>query len=459
MTGALGETIDDALAAARRQGRGQWVAAVAPADPEIDPLALLAADDQDAFCYALPDSGLAIAARGAAASFELAGPSRFTEADAALRDASARLWTGPSTPDGVGPLWVGGFAFADAPTESAGWSGFPPARWWLPRELWLRRGGACWRVRIAPVAPEDDAAGVARALADAALHRTPPQRGASPATRSHTSLCPSSDAATHTARVARALGAIHRGELEKVVLARAVDVERAAPFDPLALLRALGAQHPQCAVFAVARAGGWFLGASPERLLRLAGRRVDAMALAGSAPRGRSPEEDAHLRRQLVESKKEQSEHAVVVRALRAALESSGAALHVPESPDVLALPGVQHLRTAIRGELTETGPGLLALAGRVHPSAAVAGAPRDPALAWLAANEDLERGWYAGLVGWMTPSGDGELSASLRCARLRGGRARLFAGGGIVAGSQPEAELRETRIKWNALLPALLEL
>jgi len=456
-------TIACALAAARREECEQWVAEIAPADPGADVLTWLqphAEGEQDAFYYALPSAGVAIAARGAVATREHAGASRFASADAALREASARLWMIPSTPNGVTPLWVGGFGFADAPAEDPDWSGFPPARWWLPRELWWRHDGACWRVRAAAVGPDDDAEGVARALDDTPRRAAAARPSIPPLDPgSDTVLRPSGNAAQHGDRVRRALGAIARGELEKVVVARALDVERAAPFDPLALLRVLGAQHPECAVFAVARAGTWLVGATPERLLRRAGRRVDAMALAGSAARGRSPEEDAQHRRALVESKKEQSEHAVAVRALRAALEASGAALRVPESPAVLALPGVQHLCTAIRGELPESGPGLLALAGRVHPSAAVAGAPREPALRWLAANEDLDRGWYAGLIGWTTPAGDGELSAALRCARIRSGRARLFAGGGIVDGSQPEAELRETRLKWNALLPALLEL
>ena len=208
----------------------------------------------------------------------------------------------------------------------------------------------------------------------------------------------------------------------------------------------------------MARHGTCCLGATPERLVRLAGRRVDTAAVAGSAARGRSPEEDARLARALSESKKEQAEHAVVVRALRAALEDLCAELTLPEAPRLLRLDGIQHLETPLVATLRGS-PHVLDLVARLHPTPAVGGSPREAALAWLAAREQLERGWYAGPLGYVDASGGGEFFVALRSALLRAGEARLFAGAGVVEGSTPEAELRETRLKLRALLAPLLEI
>ena len=206
------------------------------------------------------------------------------------------------------------------------------------------------------------------------------------------------------------------------------------------------------------RAGATFLGATPERLVELADGRVATAALAGSAPRGRSPEEDARIGRALVESKKEQAEHAVVVRALREALDPLCPDLRFPEAPRLRRLEGIQHLETALSGT-PHREVHVAELLGTLHPTPAVGGAPRREALAWLERSEGLTRGWYAGPVGYVDASGGGSFRVALRCALLRGERARLFAGAGIVAGSRPESELRETQLKLQALLSGMVEL
>jgi len=386
---------------------------------DADPLSLLARSGAgDAFYYEVPDADFALVGLGVAESVEAEGAERFARVQGELRDR------------GGDALWVGGFGFADRSSDAD----FPAARWWRPQRLWARRGDACWG---------------------------DPLPAADPAPRSPADVAPApqelpGDDALYRERVLRALDAIGRGELEKVVVARALDLRRSEPIDPVSLLRRLRARHTACALYAVKRGDCWFVGATPERLLRREDGRFEAMALAGSARRGRSEAEDERLGRRLVESKKEQSEHAVAVRELRQALERSGATLQVPESPELLRLSGLQHLCSRIGAHWPGAAPGLLEIAGRVHPTAAVCGAPVASARDWLARHEGLERGWYAGLVGWLGRGGEGELSAALRCARLEGGRARVFAGAGIVAGSDPDAEVRETRLKWNALLPAL---
>jgi salicylate biosynthesis isochorismate synthase/menaquinone-specific isochorismate synthase len=455
---ALERTLAQAVRAAGATGTDQWVVWRRRAPSDAGALAMLAGAAGDAFYYAIPEADLAIGTRGAVCAVEADGAQRFETVERALDETASRLFgVGEDDPRGV-PLWVGGFAFSDTTTRDETWRGFPAARWWIPRELVFERAGETWRSSARRIAPGDDPATLLHDLARPVPVAS--RRIEDPTVSPHrVTLDAAGDAPQHARLVARALDAIARGDLEKVVVARALDVERTAPFDPIGLLAELRRLHPRCATYAVARDGAWLVGATPERLLRREGHRLLATALAGSAPRGRSPEEDARLRRTLVESKKEQSEHAVAVRALREALAPVCSALRVPEAPTVLGLGGVQHLCTPIEASLEEEYAGLLSIAGQVHPTAAVAGAPRGDSLAWLAHHEGLHRGWYAGLVGWVDASGDGELSAALRCALLRGGRARLFAGGGIVAGADPEAELRETRLKWNALLPSLLEL
>jgi isochorismate synthase len=264
--------------------------------------------------------------------------------------------------------------------------------------------------------------------------------------------------AEYRALVVAALRDIAKADLEKVVLARSALLARNEGFDPASLLDALRCSYPSCASFAVARPGAVFLGAMPERLVRLQDRRVSCAVLAGSAPRGRSPEEDEDLGRRLRESKKEQAEHASVVRAVRATLEEHCSGLDVPEAPHLLRLEGIQHLETPIAATLRADGS-VVELAGELHPTPAVAGSPRDAALSWLARNEDLDRGWYAGPVGFVNRNGGGEFCVALRSALLNEGKARLFAGAGIVTGSDPESELRETRLKLRVLLAPLLEI
>jgi len=333
----------------------------------------------------------------------------------------------------------------------------------LPEVLFARKGDRSWCTTIRRIAPGADVDREASALLAEMQRRCEEPRGLLPALEGTTEAASYRVAADrchadYRARVAAALRGIAAGDLEKVVLARSVVLQRNGPLAAGALLAGLRRHYPGCTSFAVAHDDGIFLGATPEHLVRLDGARVETAAVAGSAPRGRNPEDDARLGRELCESKKEQAEHASVVRALRAALESCCDNLDVPEAPQLLRLGEIQHLKTAIHATL-RTGDSILELVGRLHPTPAVGGAPREAALAWIERHEDLERGWYAGPVGFVDADGGGEFCVALRSALLRGGEARLFAGAGIVDGSRPEAELQETRLKLRTLLSPLLEI
>jgi isochorismate synthase len=469
MTSTLREGATRAAQAATREGRTQWVALHTRLSRR-DPLHWFEDAGDERFYWERPAEGFALAAAGAAHVIEVRGRDRF---DAAARGARALFRDvhacGATDDAAPGPFLVGGFAFADADPDPDVWQGFPSGRLVLPARSLLRTAGGTWGRVVRGVAPGESAA----ALADALEAEIEAMRSSGANEPGEPLLTSDGDAeapapvfrvvadrhhAEYGAQVDEALAAIAAGDLEKVVVARSVRLECAASPSASALLDTLRRAHPACAIFAVAHGGAAFVGATPERLLRLQGDRVDTAALAGSAPRGRCPEEDARLSRTLIESKKEQAEHAVVVRDLRAALEPLCDELHAPEAPEVLRLEGITHLETPLVGRLARRRH-LLELAGRIHPTAAVAGAPREAALRWLLRREELERGWYAGAVGLVDAAGDGELAVALRSALLRGGTAHLFAGAGIVPGSRPDAELRETRLKLRALLGPLLEI
>jgi isochorismate synthase len=250
-------------------------------------------------------------------------------------------------------------------------------------------------------------------------------------------------------------GAVGRGRLDKVVLARRVALRSPLELDPVNALRRLAAAGPESTTFAFVRGGVTLLGATPERLARTEGRAFRTGAIAGSAPRGADAAEDARLAAGLLASDKDREEHAVVVAMLRDALGPIVERLDVAPAPGILALRHVQHLVTPMEGVLRDE-TGILALAERLHPTPAVGGEPREAALALIAEHEGFDRGWYAGPVGWLGADGDGELMVALRCGLLNGQEATLFAGCGIVADSDPAREWEESRIKLRPIVSAV---
>ena len=458
-----------AAAAAKRTGRTQW-AGVRVRAAATDCLAIFAPHVGERFYWEQPDRGFAIAARGAAHLIEAAGPERFRIAAEAARECFASLHlAGDDGPQRSGAVLVGGFAFSETPSESRLWRGFPPCRFALPEVLYSRTGSDAWLTVVRRIAPDTDPEGEAAALNEllAGLPEAT-QRASRPTAEAATVLAAGGTApcevhsalpeAQYLERVEAALCAIGVGDLEKVVLARSLALRRETPIEVGGLLQRLRTRYPRCTSFAVGHADGTFVGATPEHLVRLSAGRVETAAVAGSAPREHDPDEDERLGRALCESKKEQSEHAVVVRALREALTDVCEPLEVPEAPRLLRLDEIQHLETRITGTL-RNGSMILDLVERMHPTPAVGGAPRAAALHWIEAHEGLDRGWYAGPVGFIDAEGGGEFCVALRSALTRGCEAQLFAGAGIVDGSRPEAELQETRLKLRAMLAPLQEI
>ncbi|MGY2196529.1 isochorismate synthase [Pseudomonas gingeri] len=257
------------------------------------------------------------------------------------------------------------------------------------------------------------------------------------------------------ARVADAVAAIEAGELRKVVLAREVKVEADTPFSLPAVLQALAQGNPTAYLFALRRGDSCFLGATPERLVLQQAGQLRTTALAGSIPRGTCAQSDRANHDRLLASAKDRHEHALVVETLRSDLGRFTASLDVPAVPAVHRLAHIQHLMTPIRGRLLPGVP-LLALVEALHPTPAVGGLDRQAAIRWIRRHESLHRGWYAAPVGWLDSEGDGEFAVALRSALVCGEQAWAFAGCGLVAGSEPELEYRETCVKLKTMLDAL---
>lgn len=262
-------------------------------------------------------------------------------------------------------------------------------------------------------------------------------------------------------RVAQAVEMLRaRDGLDKVVLARALELRGVAPDIP-ALLRRLAAADPWAHVFAVDLPASpgvprTLVGASPETLLRKVGDTVESLPLAGSARRAEDPVEDARLGAELLCSAKDREEHAVVIRAIAAALAPLCSSLDIPDGPELVRTRAMWHLATRIRGRLIDRSVTSLDLAAALHPTPAVCGTPPDRARRAIGALEPIDRGYYAGAVGWQDTSGDGEWIVAIRCGEVEGDTVRLWAGAGLVEASDPEGELAETTAKFGTLLSAI---
>jgi len=253
--------------------------------------------------------------------------------------------------------------------------------------------------------------------------------------------------------VARAVERISGGELDKVVLARDVIADVQGDLDPRSMLQRLATDYPTCWTFQVAG----LLGATPELLVRRTGDLVTSRVLAGTVRRRGDSEADEGLAQALLASDKDLAEHAYAVKSVAKALATHCTDMDIPERPTVLELANVQHLATDVTGRLADDAS-LLALAASLHPTAAVCGTPTERALAMITELEEMSRGRYAGPVGWFDARGDGEFGIALRCAEVDTDSAtvRAFAGCGIVAGSDPERELAESRAKLVPIRSAL---
>jgi menaquinone-specific isochorismate synthase len=457
----LEQRLTRAIRRSRSRGTGVLLSISAlTEDRFLDPAATVVASRQAAeswFALEQPDrDGLAIAGLGSVLAIEAPGPDRFAVVSERWRELRAHAECDPlDGPPGSGLAAFGGFAFAPEGGGSPAWQGYAPGSLVVPEVSLARQSGATWLTVNAEVAPDDTAEDVTarlaarvRSLRDAPLplfdpHPTGRYEVDSPMPPAH-----------YEEAVARAVQRIRAGAFEKVVLAREVDVHAPAAHDPAAIFGLLREAFPSSYIYAVGRGDATFIGASPELLIRRQGQRATTVALAGSARRSADPAVDDHLGEQLMRSDKDREENAIVARRIARTLRPYAVWVTAAPEPVVVRVANIQHLAAPIRAQLASP-MDAVELVGRLHPTPAV-GAEPESALDVIPALEGFDRGWYAGPVGWTDASGDGEFLVALRCALLRGSVARCYAGCGIVRDSDPTAELAETEVKLQVMLPVL---
>ncbi|MFM8544186.1 MAG: isochorismate synthase MenF [Vulcanococcus sp.] len=443
-------SFSDLLAAAgegARQLEGDGVLSLALPLAGRDPLALLSQLDQgDRFRF-LWDSapGLCLAASGRCNSLELSGPRRFELAQRFSAVSLGRLAAPQACPPLARPRVLLAFSFFDSPLQEG--DGVPGVQAVLPRWQLSRQGRHCWLRLQRTLGGDVSARSLAEELWEQAarLAQLPADPNAGQGDAPGPAILEGSSwQQGYRSVVERGLELVEAGDLRKLVLAVRQQLLLAHPLDPLQLLAQLRQRQPGSCRFLWQRAEGpALLGASPERLLTVRQGQLRSDALAGTAPVGPSAP-------QLMQSDKDRREHELVVEAITAVLQQSGHNPRRPRHPR-LARPGqLVHLHTPITAPLGDQQP--LALAAALHPTPAVAGLPRRPAMAALRSLEPFERGYYAAPIGWIDSEGDTELRVAIRSGSLQGRRLELTAGAGLVRGSAVERELAEVALKLGVL-------
>jgi salicylate biosynthesis isochorismate synthase/menaquinone-specific isochorismate synthase len=410
------------------------------------------------FCWEQPDRDFALAALGVVHEAASRGPGRFRDLARECLGVEAVSDEPPGLPAGAGAVWVGGFAFDPHGGSTSPWSTLPPASLALPELSLCRSGGQTHLTLNAAVRPGDDPDEVeARMRARLAGLREESLPLLDPHPTSPVEITSVRPPGDFERAVAAATERIEAGEMSKIVLAREVLVTAPAAHDPAAIFGALREQFSSCFCFCCGTPEAAFLGASPELLLRRSGASVSTVALAGSTRRSSDPAVDDHLGEQLLRSDKDRREHEIVAERIAHSLRPHSVWVQSAAEPEIVKVANIQHLATPVVAQLVEP-RSAVELAGMLHPTPAVGGEPWPAAAAAIASLEQMDRGWYAGPVGWMDATEDGEFCVALRSALLRDREARLYAGVGVVAGSDPAAELAETEVKLDALLPLLSE-
>ena len=379
--------------------------------------------------------GFALGGVGIADEIRASGARRFETIrdESKLRLAAMGVERQPGVPNDVGPVWVGGFSF-ETEVAHEGRTTFPSARFMLPQIQLRVQADGTYLTRIAPNGTTDPApAGKPTKTKPAAPKWT-------------------SDINEQewSRRVRVALQRIRDGDVEKIVLARSIRADLASAPDLGAILGRFQSITPQSTVFLMEpEPGRAWLGASPELLLRRSQGRLETAALAGSRPRGRTPDEDAAFERNLRASSKDAWEHELVCRFIRSAFGALGREAVMTQDRGILKLPNVQHLETRFEAA-SDPNEHILDVAHRLHPTPAVSGAPRDASLRTIRELEGHERGWYGGAIGIFDGTGDGELVVGIRSANVEGKTIVLTAGCGIVNGSDPVEEWNESEVKFQ---------
>lgn len=447
--------LSDAKRRATDLGREVLVSLTQPLLIETDPVQLFSAatriDDARNY-WALPVEGSWIIGASEAAEIRVEGPERFRQAAAMLQNTMNSAIIEEN--GGPGPIFMGGFKFNPGLPTNGLWAEFFDGLLTLPRwTIASQPAGQCWVTLNVIVNAQTNVDSLCEELMTQAIALFEPVSDFPKQVAA--SLVDEGASNGWRRSIDHALHAVRDGRLTKVTVARTSKVHSKVPILPEAVLSSLVANYPECHVFAFCRREACFVGASPEELVSLHGSRVTSTCLAGSAPRGGSESEDSQLSAWLLGSVKEREEHDVVVHWISERMGRLCHRLKWDDSPYVMKLGNLQHLATRFVGT-PKNDCHVLSFVDALHPTPAVGGMPLEQALEMIGRLEESDRGWYTGPVGWVDRNGFGEFAIAIRCALLRGSEAFLYAGAGIVSGSDPEREYQETTMKFKPLLTAL---
>jgi menaquinone-specific isochorismate synthase len=426
-------------------------------DP-IDPLAVLdkfIEKDQLHFYWENPRKKEAIAAIGTANILQVKSGDRFLQSKSFIQDCLRQtLLTGAIDPPDNLPFLFSSFTFFDSP--QVGDSPFPCATVFLPKIQVFKKQDSCYLIINAPLKNSLNLGEIF------AIKNQLKKINFNWDTIDNNIILEGLNINYQKYRtefisaVTSALGAIKQQKYSKIVLSNALEVFSPKPFRLIESLNNLRKKHGDCYVFSTSNGkGDNFIGASPERLISIHNRQMVTDALAGSAPRGKTGPEDDFFANKLLESEKERREHQAVSEFIIRGLAELG--IEPMRSPlQLLQLSNIQHLWTSISAQLPDNiHP--LDIVAQLHPTPAVAGVPREIVLPQIRHYETFDRSLYAAPLGWVSYQGNSEFIVGIRSALIRENKARLYAGAGIVAGSDPNKELAEIELKFQALLRSLL--
>lgn len=355
---------------------------------------------------------------------------------------------------GTGALLFGGFSFDPHNRRNELWNKYPEAKFFLPAVMLTVKDGVSFLTLNRLVKPDDD-------LESCAMHFTTLANEVLAgkmmdfAENTANYALNEEDTKLWLSAVKKATGAIHSGKLDKVVLAREVQLTFEDKINIYSVLNKLQTEQPTSFIFSFENGVQSFIGATPERLIKKENKRLLSTCLAGSIKRGTNKLEDTKLGTALLHDEKNLIEHEIVVKMIKDSFDESCSEVKVSDRPQLLKTKNIQHLYTPIEGEIKE-GYSLLDLVEKLHPTPALGGYPKEGAVEMIREIEPMDRGWYAGPVGWLDSDNNGEFAVAIRSGLIEGESATLFAGCGIVAESDPEMEYQETLIKLKPMLSAL---
>ena len=466
----LRSILDEAATRAAQTGEATPVSLILSL-PTGDPLrifqAFQALSPGACFYWEQPSRQMALVGSGASLSIQARGAERFASIVQTwrwLREETVIACATDLASAQAGPVLVGGFCFDPLREHTSLWRDFPDGLFLLPRLLFTQQEDQATLTLSCLIRPTDNLDNLTNSMSEeiarlqVLMAELPELPAAASLIMQEYALRDLWPAQSWKELVARAVSSIRQGNYAKIVLARAAEVaSRKRSFALPMILQKLRRSYPGACVFALQRGERTFLGATPERLVHASDGKLHTAALAGSFPRGATEEEDRRLGSELLASQKNRGEHEIVTAMIRDSLARLCSRIWVADTPELLRLKNIQHLQTAIVGDLLP-GSTLLEALQMLHPTPAVGGSPTEAALAFIRAQENLDRGWYAGPLGWIDLHGNGEFVVALRSALLEKRRATLFAGCGIVRDSDPDAEYAESCLKLQVILRSLSE-